>query len=67
MIDGGILHQVHLLMVIENKRVVILTHEEMFLSSNVASRCASLIYHYVIYCQREMDAFHLKFANWLQN
>ena len=30
MIDGGILHQVHLLMVIENKRVVILAHEEMF-------------------------------------
>ena len=30
MIDGGILHQVHLLTVIENKRIVILAHEEMF-------------------------------------
>ena len=30
MVDSGILHQVHLLTVIENKRVVILTHEEMF-------------------------------------
>ena len=30
MIDGSILHQIHLLMVIENKRIVILAHKEMF-------------------------------------
>ena len=30
MINRGILHQFHLLMVIENKRIVVLTHKEMF-------------------------------------
>ena len=61
MVDSSILHQIHLLLIIQNQGVIILMHEEML---HFPSPFSYRFYEFIIVIDRqwEMNTFHLQFS-----